>query len=353
MKVSVPGSTAVAGGALVASLGVHLLVAGLGPVPAPIEVAGGGGAEVAVDGVAFEDLVRGVTEAVAPEAAEQPLPPEIAMPVEAMFRTLRPEPARRMTLPEARGATAPLAAVQPDGLRAPVAEAPPPAAAQSGIVPVPAAQRVVSASPPDTALSAASPTTRVLPATTAPDAETLTPELDDSTPLRSVRPTTRPRAIEDRATDLAQHRAAQDGRQRAAATRDPGRRREPAAQAGPQGNTNERTADRGATGGRDGKDASSGAGRAQAAGNAAASNYPGQVQRRIARQRMPRSVGAGSARVSFTISGNGALASIGLAASSGNARLDQAAVRIVRGAAPFPPPPPGARRQFVIPISGR
>jgi len=86
------------------------------------------------------------------------------------------------------------------------------------------------------------------------------------------------------------------------------------------------------------------------AGNAAASNYPGKVYSRIARTRRKNAGGTGTARVSFSISSGGGLAGVRLASSSGNSRVDSAAVAHVKRAAPFPKPPAGAQRSFVIPI---
>lgn len=88
-------------------------------------------------------------------------------------------------------------------------------------------------------------------------------------------------------------------------------------------------------------------------GNAAASTYPGVVMRYIARQRRPDMNVRGTAVVSFTIASDGALASARLARSSGSAALDTAALRIVQRAAPFPPPPQGARRSHSIGIKGQ
>lgn len=88
-------------------------------------------------------------------------------------------------------------------------------------------------------------------------------------------------------------------------------------------------------------------------GNAAASNYPGRVNRHIAKRGRP-SVGVkGRAVIRFTISANGRLASASVARSSGSAKLDRAALRLVRRAAPFPRPPAGAQRSFSIGIKGR
>ena len=89
------------------------------------------------------------------------------------------------------------------------------------------------------------------------------------------------------------------------------------------------------------------------AGNAAASNYPGRVNRHIAKRGRP-SVGVkGRAVIRFTISANGRLASASVARSSGSTKLDSAALRLVRRAAPVPRPPAGAQRTFSIGIRSR
>ncbi len=88
-------------------------------------------------------------------------------------------------------------------------------------------------------------------------------------------------------------------------------------------------------------------------GNAAAENYPGQVMRRIQRTRRERVNARGSAQVSFSIAANGGLAALSIASSSGSERLDQVALQQIRRAAPFPPPPEGAQRNFTLRIDGR
>lgn len=93
--------------------------------------------------------------------------------------------------------------------------------------------------------------------------------------------------------------------------------------------------------------------RALAQANAAISNYPGQVMRRIQRQRRPRVNARGGAVVSFSVSSGGGLASARVARSSGSRELDRAALALVRRAAPFPAPPAGARRNFSVEILGR
>ncbi|SPJ30691.1 energy transducer TonB family protein [Falsiruegeria mediterranea] len=89
-----------------------------------------------------------------------------------------------------------------------------------------------------------------------------------------------------------------------------------------------------------------------AAGNAAASNYPGLVKRKIHRARRKSVKVRGLARVSFRIADSGALAAVSISRSSGSNRLDQVALAQVRAAAPFPKPPAGARRRFSVEIKG-
>jgi len=126
------------------------------------------------------------------------------------------------------------------------------------------------------------------------------------------------------------------------------------AQPTPKGNA-DRTAQAGQAVGRDtAKAATSGqGGSADAAGNAAASNYPGLVMRALARVPRPPIRTRGAAVVAFKVAGNGGLSGASVVRSSGSAALDQAALRLVRRAAPFPPPPRGAQRSFSIRIEGR
>lgn len=88
-------------------------------------------------------------------------------------------------------------------------------------------------------------------------------------------------------------------------------------------------------------------------GNAAAANYPGKVYARIARTRQRNAGGKGVAHVSFHVTASGQAVSVTVSRSSGNARVDKAALAHVKRAAPFPRPPAGARTRFVIPIEFR
>lgn len=116
---------------------------------------------------------------------------------------------------------------------------------------------------------------------------------------------------------------------------------------------------RGAANGRDGAETvASKGGKKSASGNAKVSNYPGKVAaklRRVAR-RISSSASAkarGNARIAFVVAANGGIGGLRLVASSGSPELDQAALAIVRRAAPFPPIPPEAGRAnwaFTLPI---
>lgn len=94
------------------------------------------------------------------------------------------------------------------------------------------------------------------------------------------------------------------------------------------------------------------------AGNAAISNYPGKIARRLSRSlRYPKSALRGSrtgqAKVAFVVTKNGQVRSTRIIASSGNPALDKAALDAVHRAAPFPPIPAGTGRDqwhFTVPI---
>ncbi|MFX0541401.1 TonB family protein [Roseovarius sp. S4756] len=127
------------------------------------------------------------------------------------------------------------------------------------------------------------------------------------------------------------------------------------AQPAPRGNAEQNAAKGTASGMERAKAATSGAGaqKPQAAGNAAASNYPGVVMAKISRVARPRSTSRGTAVVNFSVAAGGGLAGLDIASSSGSSQLDNAALQMIRRAAPFPAPPPGAQRSFTISIKGR
>ncbi|KQZ13820.1 hypothetical protein ASD44_06855 [Mesorhizobium sp. Root554] len=107
-----------------------------------------------------------------------------------------------------------------------------------------------------------------------------------------------------------------------------------------------------------GKNTAAGKSGRSAAGNAAVSNYPGKVAAKLRRamrslSRSTISKARRDVRVSFTVNASGGLSGVGIASSSGSPDLDQAALAIVRRAAPFPPIPPDAGRSswsFTLPL---
>lgn len=85
------------------------------------------------------------------------------------------------------------------------------------------------------------------------------------------------------------------------------------------------------------------------------SRWNGQVRAAIARRVGRVSGMVGTVRVRFVVSRSGAITSVKIAASSGNRRLDDAALRMVRSAR-VPPPPadlPASEHSFQIPLSFR
>jgi protein TonB len=85
-------------------------------------------------------------------------------------------------------------------------------------------------------------------------------------------------------------------------------------------------------------------------------NYRGMVLAHLSRHKQfpaeARSRGeGGTASVSFTVSGSGAVTSVRLARSSGSSSLDREVQAMVRRASPFPPPPSGHSMSFTAPVN--
>lgn len=277
----VPTSPVMASIAVGGAVLLHLGLLAWPGLSAPVLVAGGSGASVAVQGTAFADLTQGLTQSVTAHTASAVTPAVADQPVKA--------------------------------------PAVPTEATVTETIPIPATP------------------TEPLPAvsTTAPET------VFASIPVTSARPNARPAAVERKAKAQSAPRRAQT--QPAPAASSPQ----------PRGNA-PANARRGTAGGAEtGRAMSSGTGRSQAAGNAAASNYPGLIRQRIASQRLPRVRAAGVAQVSFGLTTNGRLATLSLAASSGSPQLDREALNLIRRSVPFPPPPPGAKRSFVVPVRAR
>ncbi|MBM1813662.1 cell envelope integrity protein TolA [Pseudosulfitobacter pseudonitzschiae] len=288
-------------GCSVAAHAAMLSLAGKDEAP---QVEGGAPATVAELGNSFADMAAGV---MTPDAVETVQ--EVAEPPAQQPDTAQETPPEPVEMARAEPVEAVPAETQP-----------------SVVVPV---------SPvPTTPLQAREPPSEVTAA--------LTPEVQQALPEEpatqvSRRPALRPKSIEAQA---------------------PKPQPKPAPKPKPQPKGNAKAnAVSGNTDGQAGAKARAAADRQAAAAakaaNAAASNYPGQVMARIARLPRPRTSSRGSATIAFTIAGNGGLSGAQVAASSGSAQLDQAALDLVRRASPFPPPPKGAQRSFSIRIKGR
>lgn len=272
------------------SLALHGALAALFFAEAPVEIEGAtGGAVQARQGSSFADFVAGGA-VMAPQSA-----PTAAVPVQSA----RPIPAQQAESVATR---------KPESLRAEPAPGAP-------TRPVTASATALSPLPPE--------------ALQAPRPEPLE-AIPERAVIASLRPPERPTRPPRAAAKKPQPRAAQPGNA-------PETARAGAAEGAPQARATRQA---------------SGAGQSSAAGRAAASNYQGEVLQRISRSRKPRVAARGAALVRFSIAGNGGLGGLSIARSSGSARLDSAALQTIRRAAPFPPPPPGARTSFTIAIKG-
>ena len=291
-------------------------------VPRPtIEIEGGGTPTEAKMGSRFEDMAAGTLAALTPEETLTPVA-EPAQPETAEQAEPAPQPAQRTAPQPAQPHASAMAA---------------PSAAPLAAVPV-------------TRENAMAPTAPVAALAAQPAPDTIVAQDPDSdAPTLSRRPQRKDTAL---AAKAAQAREDAD-RTRRAAAKASARTAEPAKTT--RGNADRNNTNGARTGTRaeakatqTGKKAAS----ARQEGNAATSNYPGQVMRRISRVGKPRVNARGTATISFSIAPGGGLAGVSIARSSGSAALDQAAVRLIRQAAPFPRPPAGAQRQFSIRIKG-
>lgn len=369
-------------GVLVASVGVHTLATYVWWSEPAVQVTGGAEASVQAQfGNSFEALVAGTMTPQTPQTAEDIEPTETTervkpetqvltsleraeteteKPVEqTQPETVEAAPAQKSVVPQRTETDAPIEdliapalpedatpnetaialapeVTNPDraDLAASVDAAPVEAAdAIEPIVPKPerTEPQITQAVPTEPTITAAAP---------PPDVQEALPEIGVQV---SRRPQVRPRRIEDEAQ---QRRAVQTPQQQ---EREP----EPAPRV-QQGKAQEDATLGTITGTNQSQANEQSTRKVQSAaeGNAAASNYPGLVNRKLSRVPRPRMGSRGTAVVNFSIAANGGLSGVSIVRSSGSARLDQAAVQLVRRAAPFPTPPAGAQRTFTISIKG-
>jgi len=330
--------------ALALSLGLHGL--GFGAFYAPEETIVQGGAAVSEVrlGTSFADMVSGVSTPVAADITDEVTPEEIseaasAVPTEMVAaETPMPTPP-----PEVVRVTPSTTPSEPTA--APIS------LADQGLVVAPRVEPVPAMPTPSNRVAALTPRN-----VKSESAESQRPETSEAEtapqPAEPVRPVETARAettdqIVGQNPIVVQQADATTERPRARPERRD--RAETPARPAPQGSATQNATRGSSTGTREAtsNSASSNNRNATQQGNsAAATNYPGRVWSKLQRGRRSSSAGRGTAVVSFRIAPNGSLAAVAISRSSGNARLDRAALRHVRRAAPFPAPPAGAKTRF-------
>ncbi|MCA0960574.1 energy transducer TonB [Salipiger bermudensis] len=351
------------------------------PDDPPTLIEGSGGAAEARIGSSFQDMAAGtlsptpsedivkaepVDEAPQPDTAHETAPVAEAEPI-------APEQARPAPPPEPVTETAEAVPVEPDAPApvAPFTAAPSPDVVAALAPPEPDAAERPEELEPEAIQPQPDATETAEPET----AEAVTPEAPEPTQpeetTEALAPEEEPEVEPEDATEEAPETALAsslrpmerpDTLRRPEPEPQPAPRRETRpeptetrqTQRAPQGNS-DRNARAGQAQGSETATAtrSGSGGRSQEAGNAAASNYPGQVMRKLSRVPRPRMNARGAAVVAFSITGSGGLSGVSLARSSGSAALDRAALQVVQRAAPFPAPPAGAQRSFSIQIKAR
>lgn len=278
-----------------------------------VQIAGGAPATLAALGNSFADFTEGAVAPSPPEAAaSSPVASAVQPPSPPEATTLSAPASLAPVLPSVRAPDAPSPEALPPDLSALVPQIPP----LTEATPIAPAQP----QPPLAEAASATPSETLSP---APEVEVQ--QADATSPRPRRRPEPQPEQ--------------------------PVRRAPPAPASPPSaaGNAAQETRRGTAEGVAGASAAASGSGAASVqAGNAAVSNYPGQVMERIRRTRQPRLSGRGVAVVAFSVGSNGGLAGASIQRSSGNPAIDAAALAHVQRAAPFPAPPPGAGRSFAF-----
>lgn len=323
--------------ALTFSLGAHLAGFGITAGQERTQIQGGAPQTVAMLGNSLANMVESVTE---PVESVEPLTPETPVS-DTPLRHAPQQPALTLPKQAETPAVPELRRARPDELAAlPVSTSQTPLTT----LPVtPMDPEMASATTP-AALSAVEPS-QAAPAkpvepvtvTVTPDTVTARDPVEVQTPdLNTPRPKTRP----DPQKVEPKRSKPQTTQPKKKTTRTA---KVESAQAARKGQ---------ADGSKDAKatQSSKSSGKAQAAGNAAASNYPGKIMRKIQRTRKESAGARGTATVAFRITASGGVSSLRIQKSSGSAKVDQIALRHIQRAAPFPPPPNGARTTFNLKI---
>ena len=296
------------------------------------EIEGAGMAREAKMGSSFEDMAVGtLTPEPAVDTTEVQPPQEVVESVTTAQETPQ-EPVLTTTPAEPAQTTMPAEPPVQTAKRAPLVTAPPP--------------------PSPDALMAVSPTAvAITPTPVMPVSATAPAEPTHTMAALEPKTTAPPQSMRPRRKDPEQAAKVAQSRPKPKVTR---AKVTPKATKSPRGNAKRDNTKGARNGTSTAKAKSQGtSNRANAkSGNAAVSNYPGQVMRRISRVRKPRVNSRGTATVAFAIASGGGLSRVSISRSSGSAALDKAALRVIQKAAPFPAPPRGAKRQYFIRIKG-
>ncbi|MEO0567162.1 MAG: TonB family protein [Pseudomonadota bacterium] len=325
-------------------------------------VEGGAGAVAAQIGNSFADLTAGVSQANEPdEIVENTTPTEVANtePIEEISETAEPEalviqtdepgPTDAELVEETTKPTEPdVAEVEPEQ---PITEEAEPVQEVTQVseptkdVEQKQAELQLAALQPEPlpqleATLPIQPVEEVKEIEKPEEIQPVEPEQEQVQVTRSLRPKTRSQEF------VEQHKQ-KPAKKAAKITK---KEKKTVAKRKPQGNSDQNAQKGATTASKEPASTSQGRSNSNAQGNAAASNYPGLVKRRIDRVRRPNMSLKGTAVVAFRVANNGALSNISLSRSSGSPKIDQVALRLIQKAAPFPPPPAGARRNFSIKI---
>jgi len=244
---------------------------------------------------------------------------------------------------------------------APATEARPQPPIETPSVPIPTVE-----APSEVQIAATPPVERSEPieqAVTPPDEAETIEAAEEQVPIPEVAPlpTRRPEQPVRRVEERPEPRR-ETPRERPRQQAEPTRKAPPQRQAGNRGRNNSDTRQgqsEGRENGRANAASATGNSRSARAGNAAVSNYPGQVVSKLRRSlRYPREARSqrlrGEVQVAFTVSGGGGVGGVRIARSSGSPVLDRAALETVQRAAPFPPIPADAGRSswtFTVPLA--
>ncbi|WP_373636656.1 energy transducer TonB [Yoonia sp. BS5-3] len=292
------------GGAFMASLALHASGILASAPPKPLVVIDGAPPGVALLGDSFADMAMGAPSSPPVTAAASPF-------TEAATQAETPPQTAETVVPDITPTATGTLAISPT----------PPVAATAPVTPTapPAPAEAAETSPLETV------TAVNVPVVQTPDADTIRPQrrpadLGQEPPEPAPQPPRQQTASSSGNADQNATRGSTEGQQNGQAT------------AASNGANNDAT---------------------NAATARAAANYQGQVLRQINSTRIERLNARGTAIIAFSISPSGTLASVSVARSSGNARIDQAGMNHIQRAAPFPPPPPGAQTRFQVEFEGR